>query len=252
MVRIIDHPFFFSFSFGSSMIVVLTGMLFDMLTLSLFGSSKISIYLIAMDLIMFFISLFSLLLQMTDLYWDVNAVFYGLYLSVYSSFAYFQYHGMLTKTNRIVLTITNTLLCIEYIVFCLAIRGFFPDSISKLILIINLILGPFPIVYLTFAAKNVRIIEENPIYHENPKQKTLRYILLANLRTLFSLGTIFLTLLTIGIVLNNGLLFDISIIFPCYLTLILSFTNMCIQLNKSLINTVTVTGSSLLYTTSAK
>ena len=241
---LLHHPYYFAFSFGSSLIVGLFGLFVDLFSIYIYKLTKTTLYLMSMDIIMVGISIFAYNADLTPTYWIINSFFYGIFLIGFSMNSFFESYNMLTKKMRILASILNALMFIGYICFILSIRGVVPDNLVPLVFLITLFTGPASFVYLYFMFKIVRVIKSNPGYLSDYKQNALVKIFKFTIRGISGIGIPFISIVILAGYFKNGLLLDLSLVFPPFMKLVMSMSNYFIMKNKTLEDITRPTGMS--------
>ena len=223
--------FFLPFSLGSGIVFCLTGMLFDVLSMSMFGKTKISLYLFVIEIDLLIIAFTVYCAERTLLFWLVISTLFGTYLTVYSFYPMFRcFHFFKSFKNYAIAG--NIVMWAVYIVFTFGSTGFIPNYIGTLSFAIAI---PFPFGILTVMCyRVVTVIKSSPIYHQDKKQKTLMRIFEATIFGIYLFGVpcMLLSILS-GIYLNGAMLFGAVTLAPL-IKFLLTMTNFGIMMNKSL------------------
>ena len=164
------HPMYFSFAFGSTILVSLTGFLVDLISLYAFGYNPTTAFLLTMDAMLIVISICVRIAPITPLFWLLFSIFYCFYLTNYSIYLSFRLYDFLEgKSSLSFFIIGNIFMYICFLVFILGILGFLPIYTWVFATMI-----PFPLTMsVYFWLKLEKIIKGNPMYLLNHKQKHL-------------------------------------------------------------------------------
>ena len=195
-----------------------------------------------MDLLMILTSLGSMFPK-TQLYWLINSITFSIYLMVFSLYGFFRCYHMLARSFRNLAILGNCVMFIGYLLFVFGAHGFLPTKITSYIFIGVV---PFPFTILGYLClKIISVVLKNPGYKNNYKQRALMTISMITIISILLVGIPCICISITGGVTESGKLKDIGVGFSPYFNLILSISNFCMMLNKSLENEITVTGTSI-------
>ena len=231
VLRPLYHPFFFSFAYGSSSIVSLTGVFINLLSLKLCGYSKITLYMLVMDVLMLVISIIALVVPPTRLIWIVLAVLYSFYLMVFSFYGSFRSYPMLkNKKNFIWTIIGNIFMFLSFLTFDMGVVGIIPIYTWVFITMI-----PFPFaIVLFFFTKLQSIIKSNPSYKSNHKQKHLIAIFKSVVALTIGVSVPCISLIIVAGFLANDILIEAGKVLVPIIKIGFTTVNFLMLLNKSL------------------
>ena len=240
------HPFYFSFAFGSTLLVSLTGFLIDFFSLHVFGYNRTTAYLFTMDAMLIVISICVRIVPMTSLFWLLFSIFYSFYLTIYSIYLSIRsYHFLERKRSLSFFVIGNIFMYICFLVFVLGIVGFLPIYTWVFATMI-----PFPFaIAVFFLIKLEKVIKGNPMYLLNLKQKHLIRIVELIVIFEFILAIPCISLIIISGFIQNATILDIALIAIPIIKLTISVGFFSEQINKSLQdNKFEPTGTSIFRT----
>eukprot|EP00834_Sanchytrium_tribonematis_P005691 NODE_362_length_8790_cov_0.566678.p4 type:complete len:257 gc:universal NODE_362_length_8790_cov_0.566678:2741-3511(+) len=244
-LMLLYHPFWFGYSFGNALPVAMTSILMDLLSFSMFGFTKIQIYIFMTNLILLIMSITSFLPK-TIGYWICFTLMYATYLMIYSLFCYFRCFNMFSsKSFKIIAFLVNILIYFSLIANQMSTRDLFPSPLGTIIV---LCIFPFQFISLFMLSMPLIIkIRRNPMYIHNIKQINIIKIAMMGLSSC-SLAIPCVTFILIGSYDQNALLLEIGMGMAPYVTIFVCLFNFGLLLNKILESKIVVSGASVFKT----
>ena len=225
------RSFYFAFSSGSDIIIGLTCLFIDALTMNLFGLSKMGMFLMSVNWIIIIQAILGISIQSnsTPVKSVLMAIFFSLIMVHYSLYGLFRCWQMVGKKLRKIGVFGNLLM---FILLLILVAEVLDPEIGVLVIICII---PFPmIIVLLFCYKIIAVIRSNPIHQSDMKQRQLLRIMKSS-----TISGIFITILSIGCVITGAVLQISDILFIGimglhYNKIVFSVNTFLILLNKSI------------------
>ena len=226
------HPFVFAFCYGMGFVMSITGLVLTMTSIFVFGSSKMQIYMMFIDLIMFIQSLFARWMPISQSFWILMVVLHATYMISFSIYPFFRCYPMMSKIMRKSGYLVYGLSYVGFMVYQLGMRGFLSVYLG-----VGSVVGTNTAMFLIgmkILFKITSMIKENPIHAHSVKQRSIVFIFKYTVILVFFLagpGSLFAIC---GAVTNNYAMLDSTIGFALLIGFICVVSNFFVTANKVL------------------